>query len=109
MLGVIPPQSIISHEKRRLHSAVVSPNRTAHRVASNERLGFGKLSAMVQVQLLRRLEVLRVNGHHLNPRSIASFRRQENHGGHAAIDGKIDNSSICSLSARYLAAPRIKG
>jgi hypothetical protein len=46
-------------------------------------------------------------------KSIARFRRQEEHGGHAAIDGRRqtenDNSSICSSSARYLAASRTKG
>jgi len=43
---------------------------------------------MIQIQLLRRLEVVRINGHHLNRRSIARFRRYEDHGGHATIDRK---------------------
>src|SRR6185312_17408696 len=62
--------------------------RTAWRVASNERLRFGKLSAMVHVAILSRLEILRINGHHLYRRRIIRRRGHEDHRRHPAIDGK---------------------
>ena len=43
---------------------------------------------MRDVQLLRRLEVLRRNGDHLDRGRIAGLGRYEDHGGHPAIDGK---------------------
>ena len=44
------------------------------------------LGAMIQVPLLRRLEVMRINGHHLHRGSRVG--RHEDHRGYAAIDGK---------------------